>query len=913
MNPIPTTNAMKPAPGKGVSSFPTPVIKDTVIVEVVNAWKGDYQPLEYGTKWDDVPHASVQGSFPDHKLINQSPNSEDGQWVKRIWANDRVDQDTYNYAIKYSGGSDAHPIYIRTYVELRETYAPVPDLSPDPLFPNALLVEEEVQRQEDELDSRYVKVIRTYETLPGPIISSRRVNERGDLETVEVQEVAPNTPPDPDGLFVTQTQVIKEDVSKGTKTTATVPSYTQLLVKEKKEGLLGETVTTDDIVDPTTQPDALSQSVVASVVQQTSATKAVKRTTTSSGPTVLTKRSKDGKLLGDVTATQSIVPPNSGADEPNNVILSSEVNQIDSGKAVKTTTVLNSTPTLTSRDKKAGLLGETTATESVVLAGTQPDNLSQTIVSSTVESIDSIRSRKVTVESTGPTQLAGQRVNQRGDLETVVESIVPTGTRPQDDSLLLVSSEVSPIDSAKSKLTTATVGLHSQLSGAEQKSGLYGVTQTIDSIVPAGSPPDELSLNGIIESTVTPISKTKSRKVTVFSGGPNKLDSNSLVDSPIGLVKAKVEKSMVSPSTQPQYDEQQGLTILRDNIEPLDESKSQREVIDVSDWPENTGVDYDDELGIGVYYKETIVNPSEYINSNYWEDLSNINYKPIDQWKSLKRSIDKEKLKESLLSQWYKISTGVQITLPDKLLEIKSYFGSSFSEAEDYDFGAGAFTGSYERNQSGSTKSSASMSGEVYFRIQKGFSGSIPGYKHIFFLEIPSDGRIAGQSIINKLNELEQFGTSGPTIPGGGEGVITLDPKYKPWPYIKSISENILLISGGKSETINKSLSESVSINGASRSEGAGKSLDVNVSVNSITVPQTLHGVLQTGPPQIIGQVSSKQELQVDYSVQPEQLSATDPERFPAGNYLYDSNVEIYKWGFVKVTAITVEITDEYT
>lgn len=173
MNPIPTTNAMKPAPGKGISSFPTPVIKDTVIVEIVNAWSGSYTPLEYGTKWDDVPHASVQGSYPDHKLISQSPNSEDGQWVKRIWANDRVDQDTYNYAIKYSGGSDAHPIYIRTYLLPRETYQPVPDLSPDPLFPGALLVDEEVARTEGEFDSRYVQVTRVYETLPGPIISSK--------------------------------------------------------------------------------------------------------------------------------------------------------------------------------------------------------------------------------------------------------------------------------------------------------------------------------------------------------------------------------------------------------------------------------------------------------------------------------------------------------------------------------------------------------------------------------------------------------------------------------------------------------------------------------------------------------------------------------------------------------------------
>jgi hypothetical protein len=455
MNPIPTTKAMAPAPGKGVSSYPTPVIKDTIIVEVVNAWKGDYVPLEYGAKWDDVPHASVQGSFPDHKLISQAPNSEDGQWVKRIWANDRVDQDTYNYAIKYSAGSDAHPIYIRTYLEPRETYTPVPDLSPDPLFPGAFLVDEEVTRTEGEFDSRYVQVTRIYETLPGPIVRSKRVNERGDIETVEKQTVAPTTQPDPDGLFVTQSQVVLEDVSKGEKTTATVPSYSQLLIKENKEGLLGQTITTDNIVSPATNPDALSQTIVASVVQQTSATKAVKRTTTASGPTSLTQKSNDGKLVGNVTVTESVVAPSANPDPVSTSILSSEVKQVDSGKAIKRNTVLNSSPTLTGNQKESGLLGDKVVTETLVPAGTQADPLSTTVISSAVEPIDSIRSRKVTVTSSGPKILTGkQMVTQFGGavVDTVKES-VPADTDITPDFRTL-QAEVTPEDTSKSILQT---------------------------------------------------------------------------------------------------------------------------------------------------------------------------------------------------------------------------------------------------------------------------------------------------------------------------------------------------------------------------------------------------------------------------------------------------------------------------
>jgi len=276
MQPIKTTNAMNPAPAKGIESFPTPVIDDVVISEIVNSWKGDYQPLEYGTLWRDVSHAPNQGSFPEHKLVYQQPTSEDGQWVKRIWVNDRVNQDSYNYAIKYSAGSQEHPIYIRTYIVPREGYAPLPDGTPDPLFPTAVLVDEEVTRNEGELDSKYITVTRVYETLPGPAVPTRRYNERGDLETVIVQTVPPNTPPTADGLLVTQSQVEQVETGKGVKTTATVTDHALLQIKEKKEGLLGETITTDDIVDPSTNPDALSQTVVASTVEQYTATKARK-------------------------------------------------------------------------------------------------------------------------------------------------------------------------------------------------------------------------------------------------------------------------------------------------------------------------------------------------------------------------------------------------------------------------------------------------------------------------------------------------------------------------------------------------------------------------------------------------------------------------------------------------------------
>jgi hypothetical protein len=516
MQPIKTTNAMNPAPAKGIESFPTPVIDDVVIAEVVNAWKGDYQKLEYGTLWKDVSHAPNQGSFPEHKLVFQQPTSEDGQWIKRIWVNDRVNQDSYNYAIKYSAGSQQHPIYIRTYVVPREGYAPLPDGTPDPLFPTAVLVDEEANRIEGELDSKYISVTRVYETLPGPQVPTKRYNERGDLETVLVQTVPPNTLPDPDGLLVTQSQVVQEEMGKGVKTTATVTDHALLQIKEKKEGLLGETITTDDIVDPSTNPDALSQTIVSSVVEQFSATKARKRTTTASGPTSLTQESKDGKLLGDVTSTQSIVAAGTSPDAVSSTIISSEVKQIDSGKSVKTNVVLNSTPTLLGNSNSEGLLGKTTRTETIVNAGASPDALSMSVISSVVEPIDSVRSRKVTIGSTEPTLLSSQSLVDTavGQVQgNVYKEIVPIG-QTVDGGKFVIQDTINPIDQIKAQRETVTVPEYPELTtyDLDEQLGVSIITEReiVDHNTPYPNPEPQylISLND------RPLDKWKTLRIT---------------------------------------------------------------------------------------------------------------------------------------------------------------------------------------------------------------------------------------------------------------------------------------------------------------------------------------------------------------------------------------------------------------
>ena len=197
------------APDTPIRSFPTPNIDDLVVLVDVDSRLPGYKPLEYGT-----PHPD-QTKFPGAKLVYQEPLDDD-RFVRRIYATDRVNQEAYNYAIRYSGGSDRHPVYIRTYLEPRDGYKPLPDHSPDPLFSGAVLVDEEADAAEGELKSRYLVVKRIFETIPGPLITSKEINEYGVIETITNQTVKPGVPPDPTGLFVTDS-VISEDVSKSVR------------------------------------------------------------------------------------------------------------------------------------------------------------------------------------------------------------------------------------------------------------------------------------------------------------------------------------------------------------------------------------------------------------------------------------------------------------------------------------------------------------------------------------------------------------------------------------------------------------------------------------------------------------------------------------------------------------------------
>jgi hypothetical protein len=134
---------------------------------------------------------------------------------------------------------------------------------------------------------------------------------------------------------------------------------------------------------------------------------------------------------------------------------------------------------------------------------------------------------------------------------------------------------------------------------------------------------------------------------------------------------------------------------------------------------------------------------------------------------------------------------------------------------------------------------------------------------------------------------------------------------YKKWPYIKRITENIVIVSGSKSKTEAWTIGETVSINGFSSVNRKDDSFDIDRNANTITVPDTIHDIIPIGDVRI-GDFDGI-DFAPEFNIYPPALDSTSITRFPAGKYLISANMELYKWGLVRVTAVTVDITEDYT
>lgn len=231
------------SPDVPVVSYPTPSTGDLLVVQDVDTRLPGYAPAQYGDFHPDY------NTYPGLKLVYQAPldNQANYMWVRRVYATDRFNQEAYNFAIKYSGEDPSKPIFVRTYVLPRDTYAPLAKGSSDPVYESALLVEEAVERLKDDqtdgqLDSIFVKVTRVYETLPGPGLTTKKKGSAGSIPakfqaarqvTVTKTTVASPTIPDDTTDTIVESSVEQATFAKAQKVNSVLDQDIVTLVGKK--------------------------------------------------------------------------------------------------------------------------------------------------------------------------------------------------------------------------------------------------------------------------------------------------------------------------------------------------------------------------------------------------------------------------------------------------------------------------------------------------------------------------------------------------------------------------------------------------------------------------------------------------------------------------------------------------------
>ena len=156
--------------------YPTPDTTNDFFIVERKTVDSKEQPIAYGTA-----HATAATAV----LIEQKYESEDdGKKTRtRIYAayGSAAQQDVYNAALSYAAESNAHQILIRSYTLPRAGYAPLAKGTADTLISAAKLIKEDAQPIES--DNANLRVVRIYETLPGPWLPVTRYDD--DLGSVQ--------------------------------------------------------------------------------------------------------------------------------------------------------------------------------------------------------------------------------------------------------------------------------------------------------------------------------------------------------------------------------------------------------------------------------------------------------------------------------------------------------------------------------------------------------------------------------------------------------------------------------------------------------------------------------------------------------------------------------------------------------
>jgi hypothetical protein len=359
----------------------------------------------------------------------------------------------------------------------------------------------------------------------------------------------------------------------------------------------------------------------------------------------------------------------------------------------------------------------------------------------------------------------------------------------------------------------------------------------------------------------------ESRKVPPSAGA----EGQAYVSDFNGGTARVVEKFGSSPSINPSFG-----TISSEKEYLGDGKYLTREVV-LDEFSVLSGQNYDDTFDVAIPFTREIVEAGELAADESAE------IEPRNSLHSVKTLIDKQAVIE-VLDQYHVQAGDIQsVNLPSVLKEITC---NILNEEAKTDFNDG-------NGNSASAGGSVEIQSKAIlnYKISAGYNGPAEAVRHIFFLPEEDCGY---EKILGKT---------------GAEK----------WPIIRPREERVEVttVSERKSLTIQKSLP-----NNTGRSGSASKTS----STSSVSIPPTLHASIPINTSDVSGPTSSTITISVTApsgtvtntltaiaTTQEFQGSvpATTPESFPAGDFLYNVSISPYRYGYVRVDAIVVKVTED--
>ena len=285
------------------------------------------------------------------------------------------------------------------------------------------------------------------------------------------------------------------------------------------------------------------------------------------------------------------------------------------------------------------------------------------------------------------------------------------------------------------------------------------------------------------------------------------------------------------------------------------------------------GQEYDEALDIVIPFQQVTVPPQ----NTQLSTGARRRVTPRDVAHSTVVKYDVEDVQDALDSYYWELPEMVQISLPDKLISISCPIEQSGGT------GSGDGTGdTWFVNYS----SNFTRRGKIIYDIEEGFRGNIPALRAVFFL--PKED-CSPQKVLQVVREKSASPATGST-----ESQIIFYPNARPQ------SHELVVI--GESASLEKS--KSISFDSVSDSTSKSGSFTIDTTI----IPPTIHGPLT-----IRDDISGGSGSSASTYVRPNSLPKTEPYSvFPTGKFIYQINSTPYRFSYVRIEAVILEITSEY-